>query len=188
MDLLELIEKYRPFTKQYLLPLSLGLFGLMFLVYGLISLSLSKNEQNAIIFESDKESLEKIIIDVEGGVISPGIYTLPKDARVHDALVAAKGLSDKAQREWVSKNINLAMPLTDGAKIYIPLKGEEVLSSKVNINNGSKEQLDSLSGIGEATAEKIISSRPYSTILELVSKKIISTKVFEKIKDKITVY
>jgi len=124
-------------------------------------------------------------------------------------LIRAGGLSAAADREWVSKNINLAQKLQDGAKIYIPTQkevgrfgglglstsaGGEVAGvsgsvvGKININTASQAQLESLWGIGEKRAADIIANRPYQSIDELVTKAKIPKSVVEKIKDKITIY
>ncbi len=216
MDFEELLTKYSPFVKKHILPLGLGLFGLIFLGYGLIVLfvglgnSSGTNSQEEMNFDlqnapnsaaSNSASLESIImVDVEGAVVNPGVYSLKQDARIKDSLIAAGGLSAKADREWVSKNLNLAMKLSDGAKIYIPAQGEtkgvqgiastteSAVGGLININIASETDLDSLSGVGPATAQKIIDNRPYSSIQDLLSKKAVSQKIFDKIKDQISVF
>jgi competence protein ComEA len=132
--------------------------------------------------------------------VKPGVYKLSQDARMQDAFISCGGLSSSADRNWVAKNINLAVKLTDGAKIYIPKLGEQTSSSSsyssgvaltsslININSASEQELDSLSGVGPATATKIINSRPYGSINDLLDKKIVGSKVFQTIKDKISVY
>jgi competence protein ComEA len=57
----------------------------------------------------------------------------------------------------------------------------------ININSASADTLDTLPKVGPITAQKIISGRPYSSKDELVSKKILTQKTFEGLKDKITV-
>lgn len=207
MDFHEILKKYLPFLKQYWIPLSLGFLGLIFFAYGLISLiDKSTSEPNGFIFESadsdssssTKSNEAKIIVDVEGGVIRPGVYSLPTSSRVQDALIASGGLSKDADRGWVEKNLNLAAKLIDGQKIYVPKLGEsktslsvssqDIVANGININSASLQTLDSLPGVGPATAQKIISGRPYGAIEELLGKKIVTEKVFGQIKDKITVY
>ena len=61
-------------------------------------------------------------------------------------------------------------------------------SGLIDINAASESELDTLSGIGPVTAGKIIDNRPYGSLEELVSKKAVSSSVFEKIKDHISVY
>lgn len=67
---------------------------------------------------------EKIKVDVAGAVVNPGVYEISEDARVEEALNAAGGLSEEADRNWVDKNLNLAAKLSDGDKLYIPKVGE----------------------------------------------------------------
>ena len=64
-------------------------------------------------------------------------------------------------------------------------KAVAALGEKLDINSATKDQLDALPGIGPAYAEKIIAGRPYRTKRDLVTKKIISRSVYEKIKDQI---
>lgn len=55
----------------------------------------------------------------------------------------------------------------------------------ISINESSKEELETLSGVGPVTAQKIIDNRPYLTLDELISKKVINSATFEKIKNNI---
>lgn len=91
----------------------------------------------------------------------------------------------------------MAAKVSDGSKIYIPRFGEDspiVISDSgiagstgaINVNSAGAQELDSLQGIGPVTAEKIISSRPYGSVNDLLEKKVVSEKVFNQIKDKIT--
>jgi len=218
MDIQFIRESFVSLVKRNYLSVIVGFLGLIFFSYGLIALSGSSQSQSGeIVFEAGKDSLQSetasvsgasvkslgMLIDVEGAAVSPGVYSLSLGARVKDALIAAGGLSGDADRGWITKNLNLAAKLTDGAKIYAP-KISDALSdlnnanngsvnqggsqSKININAASSVELDSLPGIGQVTAEKIIRLRPYSEINDLLSKKAVSSKVFEQIKEKITAY
>lgn len=194
MDTEQLKERYLPLLKRNWIPLLLGLIGLLLLSYGLISL-LSSSEKDTVVIEKSEDNnvSSKIKVDIEGAVVNPGVYELDNTARIQDALIAAGGFSASADRTIVSKKLNLASRLIDGSKIYIPQKGEEtILTSSgsvegtININSATAEQLDTLSGIGPTTAEKIINLRPYSSLGDLVTKKAVSQKVFDSIKDKIS--
>lgn len=204
MDLELLSERIKLALKQYRLPIALALVGLIFFAYGLISLLGSASKNNEIKFTHEDlapKSASLITIDVEGAVVRPGVYKLALNSIIQDALVASGGLSADANREYVAKNINLAIKLTDGAKIYIPKTDEanyqpssQVLGmgggggGEININMASAESLDSLPGVGPVTAEKIINNRPYGSTNDLLDKKVVSAKVFSQIKDKITAY
>jgi competence protein ComEA len=59
--------------------------------------------------------------------------------------------------------------------------------SLISINDSTIEELDQLPGIGQITANKIISNRPYTTIEDLLTKKVVNKGVFEKIKNLIEI-
>lgn len=191
--------RYTTKLGKYWLPIALAAFGMIFFVYGLISLIGSTSSKDEIRFEHQELSpqITKIQVDVEGAVSKPGVYKLGTGSIIQDALIASGGLSNEADREYVSKNINLASKLSDGAKIYIPKLGENaenlvsgssVSTGLININTASEKELDTLPGIGSVTANKIISGRPYLSVNDLLDKKIVSSKVFTQIKEKITAY
>lgn len=139
-----------------------------------------------------------IWVDVAGGVMVPGAYQLKDGDRVKDAIVAAGGLSGSADRELMAKIVNLAEIVKDGQKIFIPIKGEatkgESVTAKlsngslVNINTASEAQLENLWGIGPTRSAEIIKGRPYKTVDELVSRKILTKNIFDRNKDLLTVY
>lgn len=210
MDIRSLQERFFPIIRQYFLPLVLGFLGLMFLGYGVIGYLGQKQGKGEILYEAASDTTEGnnvstvskgaeaqklITIDVEGAVEKPGVYRLSAESRMQDAVIAAGGMGKDADREKVAKAMNLAARLNDGAKVYIPFQGELSLSSgttalgdmaaQININTASEAELDSLTGVGKATAEKIISNRPYASIEELTQKKVLGAKVFEDIKGKI---
>lgn len=152
----------------------------------------------------DVQSNNKVTIDVGGEVINPGVYELKNGDRINEALVAAGGLSARADRDWVEKNLNKAEKLVDGQKIYIPnqaeseklkVEGNKILGSStteikiVRINTATIEQLDTLTGIGSAIAQRIIDYREknggFKNVEELKLVSGIGDKLFEKIKDEI---
>lgn len=127
-------------------------------------------EENLIQKEENKEKEDEIeiIVHIAGEVKSPGIVKIQEGARIADIIEEAGGLKENADLS----NINLAYPVEDGQKIVIPKKGEEQTQikeesvigqekqkSKININKASKEELETLEGIGEQTAQKIIDYR-----------------------------
>ena len=151
----------------------------------------------------------EITVEATGAVISPGVYKLPGDSRIDDLLIAVGGLTADADRNWADKYLNRAAKLADGQKIYIPKVNEhsEVLSAKsgggdqttsssfssdssglININTASLTQLDSLPGIGPVYGQSIIEHRPYSNVEELLSKGALKSSVYQKIKDRVSVY
>ena len=137
MELEQIKERLTPLIVNNKWPLLLALLGLIFFVYGLISLLGTTQKSSDIKFETNSKALEtenQIAVDIEGEVVSPGVYKLKQSSIVRDALIASGGLTALADREWVSKNINLALKLTDGQKIYIPKQGEAVSASALGVS------------------------------------------------------
>lgn len=213
---MEIFEKAAEIIKniprQYYLPIGIGCIGLILFVYGAgIAVSHVGSRENSSNSDFSQPQITQnptkntsrtsIKVDVEGAVVNPGVYTLPTDARIQNALIVAGGLSSQADRAWVEQHVNLALKVIDGSKIYIPRIGEvasagssidtTVLGTssnqQIDINSASESDLDSLPGIGPATVSKIISGRPYGSIQELVDKKVVGQKEFDKIKDLIVV-
>lgn len=210
MDNNEFSQKYSPYLRTYFIPLILGCLGLIFLGYGLIGYFVPKKDKQDILFEAASDSAKidislspagqnkqqkLIVVDIEGAVQRPGVYKVAADSRMQDGLIAAGGLGEGADRELVAKNLNLATKLIDGMKVYVPFQGDGAVitdasvmignKTVININSASSQELDGLPGIGKATADKIISNRPYETSEALIEKKVVGQKVFEQIKDKI---
>jgi competence protein ComEA len=171
----------------------------------LLGRSQVENSDDGIILATSEEDKEedvtvekKLKVDISGAVKNPGVYDFEDGQIVDDALEAAGGLTDEADTDYVSKNINRAKKLEDAEKIYIPLRGVNVTiqgnneegtgsSGKININTATAEELDTLPGIGPSYAERIIAGRPYAKIEDLKEVKGIGSNIFEKIRDKITV-
>lgn len=133
-----------------------------------------------------------IIVDVAGGVVNPGVYTLPTNSRVIDAITAAGGLARGAD----ASDINQARTLRDGEQIYI-YSGEKsnVTRAKVrgpiSINRASKKDFESLNGIGPVLASRIIAYRnefgPFMSIDDLLKVPGIKESTLAKFKEKIRV-
>jgi competence protein ComEA len=142
-----------------------------------------------------------LVIDVEGGVVHPGIARLPAGARVADAIVAAGGYGPEADLLEAAK-LNLAAPLTDGQQVFVPLRGggPGVATSGpqaggggagglVNLNTATPEELDTLPGIGPVTVQKIVAARqerPFATLEELTERKVLTSSQVDKIRDLVT--
>jgi competence protein ComEA len=140
-----------------------------------------------------------IAIHISGGVVSPGVYTLPHGSRVQDAVDAAGGVASNAE----ASRINLAAPLEDGQQIIVPTiaptrdpfliggSTPQPIAALININTADLEQLDALPGIGPVTAQNIIDYRntngPFLAIEDIMQVPRIGQSLFDKIKDLITV-
>lgn len=181
---------------KFKIPIGLSLVGLVLIIGGMFASGWTKPR-----IDYPKESIvsgsKKISVDVSGAVAKPGVYELEENSRVEEAILAAGGLAENANGEYVSKYLNMAQKLSDGAKIYVPKVGEQYsggvssvagVKSQVNINTATQVELEALPGVGPVTASKIISARPYAKIEDLLTLKIVSQKVFDQIKDSISVY
>lgn len=128
----------------------------------------SENEINRedIVEEKSEKKDELLIVHVSGSVKRAGVYQLEKDKRIIDAIDKAGGLLEDAD----SDAINLAEKIKDGMKIYVPKKGEKHTAgadlksqSYIDLNLATKEELMTLPGVGEKTADKIIAYREAQT-------------------------
>ena len=156
-----------------------------------------------------------IYVDVCGHVKNPGVYQLTEESRVFEAIEKAGGMTKNA----AAASVNQAERLTDGQQIYIPSEDEQKESresgtypavrgadegnmktgaadslmdnGKVNLNTASKEELLSLTGIGDVKADAIVKYREehgsFQSVEDLKKIEGIKDGVFNKIKDRITV-
>lgn len=148
----------------------------------------------------------EVYVDVDGAVVTPGVYRLREGARVAQAIDAAGGLTPEAD----VAGLNRASKVVDGQKIYVPHVGEQqtvdvvagsgpgeasagasVASDLVNINTANASELQTLSGIGPSMTQSIIDERtqngPFTSIDDLMRVSGIGEKKFAKIKDCICV-
>lgn len=146
---------------------------------------------------SSTEKTEKaaVYIHVCGQVKKPGVYVFHGEPRVIEAIEKAGGFTKKADES----SLNQAAVVTDGTQLMIPAKSaaskgiDKTLSDtdRVNINTASKEELMTLSGIGESKASQILSYREengfFQRTEDIMNISGIKEGVFGKIKDKITV-
>ena len=148
----------------------------------------------------DAVPLQVLFVDIGGAVENPGVYEVAKDTRLFEVIEMAGGLTEDADAD----RVNRASFVEDGQKIIIPEKGSDIagdLASAsaapgdsgiglININTATADELKTLSGIGDVTAEKIIeyrSSKSFKSKEDIMSVDGIGSKTYEKIKDRITV-
>lgn len=162
-------------------------------------------EESAVLPETqtdtdiETESESGIWVYVCGAVQCPGVYYLPSDARVFEAVDLAGGFLPDACADAV----NLAGTMSDGEQIFVPDVSEASAESgtaagqagvsqspgKVNINRAEVSELMTLPGIGESKAQAIVSYRqehPFQSIEEIMNVSGIKEGSFEKIRDLIT--
>jgi competence protein ComEA len=140
----------------------------------------------------------RVAVHVAGRVRHPGMVRLAAGSRVLDAIRAAGGAASGADLDAV----NLARKLVDGEQIRIPSHGEpatappggvpggDAASGPLDLNTATAEQLDTLPGVGEVTAGRIVayrSAHPFTSVDELLEVPGIGQRRFEQLKDLVTV-
>jgi competence protein ComEA len=154
-------------------------------------------------------SLAVVVVQVAGAVARPGVYSLPAGSRVADAIQAAGGYSTEVDPRAAETKLNLAAKLQDAQLIAVPRRGEtasglsgagggpgagggagtSTTPGLTNLNTATAEQLDSLPGIGPATAQKIIASRQeraFAKVDDLVTRKIVTAAALSKLRPLVT--
>ena len=165
-----------------------------------------------------------VLVEIQGAVAAPGVYSFPGDGRVFDALEKAGGTLESAE----IRDINIAARLVDGSVLSIPyrqqngtvpLPGASDLnppaytrsgwaetttvtvtpaggvapapsSARININTATQAELETLPGVGEKTAEKIIRHRetqPFTQVDDLGYVQGIGEKRLETLRPHVTV-
>ncbi len=173
-----------------------GLSALIFILSLLmfVQTKIDRTSKSNIIIHKSSSGTRPNMVDVGGAVKKPGVYAIETGQRIYELIDKAGGLTEDADLLFFDKNINRAQKLNDQVKIYIPFKNPEKIlnqftsysSSLVSINSSDVSGLETLPGVGEVTAKKIIDSRPHGSIEDLLNKKIVKTNVYEKIKSLIT--
>jgi len=103
----------------------------------------------------------RITVHVSGAVTRPGLVSLPADARVADAIVAAGGARPGA----VLSGLNLAAPLADHQQLVVPAAdpGDATVSvvgdGRVHVNTADTATLQALPGVGPVLAQRIVDHR-----------------------------
>ena len=162
----------------------------------------SEAEEEGAAPQEEQEPAETVYVYVCGAVNAPGVYELNEDARVFEAITLAGGMTAEAAPEAVSQ----ARTVADGEQIYVPtvqevqmqgsgvediVTGNADVNGKVNINTAGKEELMTLTGIGEAKAQSILDYREehgrFGSIEDLMLIEGIKEGVFNKIKEDITI-
>ncbi len=158
----------------------------------------------------EQTKIKHISVHVIGAVAKPGVYELPADTRIIEAVNMADPVGDADL-----DSLKLAAKIVDGQDVYVPFKGEQsgpapagsqpagpvagsgifsaaAAGGLVNINTADQALLDTLPGIGPALAQRIIQHRetngPFQAVEDLRDVSGIGDKKFADLQDKITVY
>lgn len=158
-------------------------------------------------YGQDELKGNSIFVDIIGEVKNPSVVEVGKEERLQVAIEKAGGLTENAERN----SVNLAQKLVDGAQYIIPSKGgnlvinyseevapevhalenSDVEDGKININTATKEELETLTGIGDTLSQRIIEYREeqgkFNSIEDIKSVKGIGDKKFDDISKDICV-
>ena len=144
-----------------------------------------------------------LYVHVTGAVRAAGLYRLDAGARVMDAVAAAGGFTDAAQRSGV----NLAREVSDGEQIEVPETRTDAADppptsvgaaapsgtapAKIDLNTATAEQLDALPRVGPAMAERIVAWRQqngrFTSVDDLLSVTGIGEKMLAGLRDRVHV-
>jgi competence protein ComEA len=156
-----------------------------------------------------------LLVDVQGAVAHPGVVRLVIGSRVGDAIAAAGGYGPRVDPARVGQVLNLAAPLHDGDQVVVPSRDDPPSGGgtgsggaagvgtggaggsgggspgvPVDLNRATAAELDALPGIGPVTAAKIIAARdekPFASVDDLRTRKLVGPSTFDKIKALVTV-
>ena len=146
------------------------------------------------------QTSSSIQVDVKGAVNKAGVYTFKRGTRVDEAIKKAGGLAAGADLS----SVNLAKQVADQELLYIPREGEKSpvatgtnaveeasAGTPVNLNSATKEELMTVSGIGDKKADKIIAYRDehgsFNSVDDLKNVNGFGEKTVAALKDKLSV-
>jgi len=154
-----------------------------------------------------------LVVHAAGAVSQPGVHRLPAGSRVADLLAVAGGPTAEADVD----RLNLAAPLTDGERVYVPRVGEVAVApavgpsgsaagspgsgsgggtgaapgTPIDLNRATEAELDVLPGVGPATAAAIVRHReangPFSRVDDLLEVRGIGPAKLESLRDLVRV-
>lgn len=190
-----------------LFKVAVGISGASLLAGGVLWLQGKPTEvavTEPVVVTESATTATVVVVHVVGEVKEPGVYDLPANSRVTDAIEAAGGATKDADLT----SINLARVLFDGEQIFISNINSAVTPStssssssssgssssnpagRININMANAAQLDQLPGIGPVIAGRIVEYRnqngPFRQLTDLKQVSGIGDAIYDKIKDLIT--
>lgn len=178
-----------------------SILGLFIVLVIFINIFLSNRRNKEILTTTTTlttTTMSYILVEIKGEVKYPGIYRFTNDdLYVFDCIEMAGGLLDSANTD----DINMLSKVTSGTRIFISSNKENKsyvirsdgvdISTLVNINTATIEELKTIPSIGDAKAQNIIDYRKanglFKSIEEIKNVPGIGDSIYEKIKGYITI-
>lgn len=178
-----------------------GLAIIACLVVAITALFIARGSSQEVIaapapLEFESVAQQTLMVDVAGAVVNPGVYSLPLNARVVEAIKAAGGLQKGAD----TSDINQARILKDGEQIYVypatsasngTVRAPVRKNGPILINRATVKDFESLDGIGPVLANRIVAFRklngPFTAIEDLLKVPGIGQSKFAQFKEKLRV-
>lgn len=161
--------------------------------FGLIEIATDKEAISCPKVDMTVGASKKLLVDIRGAINKPGVYEFSSNDIVDELIILAGGFKSNADFSWIDQNINFSRKVEDREKLYFPFKvvatetntsaSTSAVDKKISLNTASQSELESLPGIGPATASKIIEGRPYKKLEDLLEVKGIGESLLEKIRD-----
>jgi len=201
-----------PHGKEYLSKISIwwsdlhystvqkrGLAIIALFVVALSALFVTRGSSQEVVEQLPAVAIDAIpqllVVDVAGAVANPGVYSLPLNSRVVEAIKAAGGLKKGAD----TSDINQARILKDGEQIYVYPAASKVVGARpavrkngpIMINRATVKDFEALDGIGPVLANRIVAYRkisgPFVAIEDLLKVPGIGQSKFAQFKEKLRV-
>lgn len=149
---------------------------------------------------SSTSVISMIPVHIDGEIALPGVYYVEEGTLLIDLIEEAGGFTDAADRS----PFNLAMCVLPHMKIYVPRLGDPLGQDpvqghapaqrgdhKIDLNKATREELETLPGIGPATADAIISFRDVNGAFEKIEDLMLVPGIkegrFARLREKLTV-
>jgi competence protein ComEA len=181
-----------------------ALISVAIVLYFAVQQADRSNSPNHAIQDVANDPEATIVVAIDGAVGTPGVYSLPGDARVQNAIEAAGGVTTHADLAAV----NPAARVHDGDRVIIPFVSTPVptrdpnapaaaeatqpvaASDPLNINTATADELDELPGIGEVIANRIVAYREshgaFATVDDLAEVSGISERMVDDLRPLVT--
>ena len=176
-----------------------GLAIIALFVVALSALFVTRGSSQEVVEQLPAVAIDAIpqllVVDVAGAVANPGVYSLPLNSRVVEAIKAAGGLKKGAD----TSDINQARILKDGEQIYVYPAASKVVGARpavrkngpIMINRATVKDFEALDGIGPVLANRIVAYRkisgPFAAIEDLLKVPGIGQSKFAQFKEKLRV-